>query len=152
MTRWTYACIVAGMALSPAGASAQVSPLTIRETDAAFEDVVADLQDAIVNRGYVVDYHGRIGDMLARTADDVGAAKALYRNAEFMQFCSATVSRKAMEADLENIGFCPYVLFVYEAETAPGTVRVGFRRLPAGDGRDDVNTLLEEITDEAAGD
>ena len=50
MTRWMYACVVAGLALSPMGASAQDSPLTIRETDAAFEDVVADLQDAIVNR------------------------------------------------------------------------------------------------------
>jgi hypothetical protein len=125
--------------------------LTSYETAAPFADVVADLEDAIVNRGYVIDYHGHIGDMLSRTAGDVGASKALYKGAEFVQFCSATLSRAAMEVDLANIGFCPYVLFAYEAETAPGTVIVGFRRLPDGKGRDAVNELLDEIVKEASG-
>ena len=90
--------------------------------------------------------------MLKRTAADVGGQKALYREAEFFQFCSAVVSRKAMEADIGNIAYCPYVVFAYEAEDAPGKVVVGFRRLPDGDGRDEVNALLKEITREATGD
>ena len=125
--------------------------VTVLETDTAFPDVMADLEDAVINRGYVIDYHGHIGEMLKRTAADVGAAKPLYRNAEFLQFCSAVVSRGAMEADIANIAYCPYVLFAYEAEAAPGVVKVGFRQLPAGDGRDAVNALLGEIVEEAAG-
>lgn len=124
--------------------------VTTREAAAPFADVIADLEDAVVNRGYKIDYHGHIGEMLKRTAGDVGAAGPLYREAEFLQFCSAVVSRRAMQADIGNIAFCPYVLFAYEAEAEPGTVVVGFRRLPAGPGRDDVNALLEEIVEEAA--
>jgi uncharacterized protein (DUF302 family) len=124
--------------------------VTTRETGAPFADVIADLEDAVVNRGYKIDYHGHIGEMLKRTAGDVGAAGPLYRDAEFLQFCSAVVSRRAMEADIGNIAFCPYVLFAYEAEAEPGKVVVGFRRLPSGPGRDDVNALLEEIVEDAA--
>lgn len=119
--------------------------------DAPFEEVVADLEDAIVNRGYVVDYRGNIGEMLKRTGEDLGGRPILYRNAKFLQFCSAVVSRKAMEADIGNIAFCPYVLFAYEAEAQPGEVTVGFRRLPAGGGRDEVNALLDDIVKEATG-
>ncbi|MET3792232.1 DUF302 domain-containing protein [Aquamicrobium terrae] len=118
-------------------------------SDSPFEQVMSDLEDAIVNRGYVVDYHGHIGDMLERTAADVGGGK-LYRNAEFLQFCSAVVSRNAMEADIGNIAYCPYVIFAYEPETKPGEVTVGFRELPAGPGRDEVNKLLAEIVGQAA--
>lgn len=133
----------------PALAQDEVATWSI---EAPFEQVAGDLEDAIVNRGYVVDYHGFIGDMLKRTASDVGGETMLYRDAEFFQFCSAVVSREAMEADIANIAFCPYVLFAYEAEADPGTVVIGFRRLPAGEGRDEVNALLEAIAGEAAGD
>ncbi len=141
--------LAAAVAAVPAVAQEQVTTQTV---EADFASVTADLGDAIVNRGYVVDYHGFIGDMLKRTAADVGGQKALYREAEFFQFCSAVVSRKAMEADIGNIAYCPYVVFAYEAEDAPGKVVVGFRRLPDGDGRDEVNALLKEITREATGD
>lgn len=125
--------------------------VTKYSSQAPFADVAADLADAIVNRGYKIDYHGFIGEMLQRTAEDVGASKKLYRDAEIFQFCSAVVSRAVMEENIENIAFCPYVLFVYETEAEAGTVNVGFRRLPGGEGRDAVNTLLEEIVKEAAG-
>ncbi len=125
--------------------------VTTYTTDAPFAQVMADLEDAVVNRGFVVDYHGHIGDMLARTATDVKGAKPLYKAAEILQFCSATVSRKAMEADIGNIAYCPYILFAYEPAVEPGKVTLGFRRLPDGDGRDDVNILLDEIVRDAAG-
>lgn len=137
-----------GLSATPSLAQSEVKT---RQTEAAFADVIADLEDAVVNRGYVVDYHGHIGDMLKRTASDVGASKPLYRNAEFIQFCSAVVSRGAMEADVANIAFCPYVLFAYETEADLGTTVVGYRSLPAGGGRDEVNALLDEIATEAAG-
>jgi len=140
----------------PLVAAAWATPALAQEgvtsyaTTSAYADVAADLEDAIINRGYVVDYHGLVGDMLKRTAADVGSAVPLYKDAEFFQFCSAVMSRAAMEADIGNVAFCPYVLFIYEAEATPGTVTVGFRRLPDGPGRDEVNALLDEIAQEAA--
>ena len=145
------ASTLAGSLMAGAGAAHADVLVTTYGTNAPFADVAADIQDAIVNRGYVVDYHGHIGEMLKRTAGDVGATKPLYKNAEFLQFCSAVVSRSAMEADIGNIAYCPYVVFTYEAEGAPGKVVVGYRRLPKGDGRDQVNDLLDEIAKEAAG-
>lgn len=142
---FAFACLTVG-----AGPSLAEPDVATRETQAPFEDVVADLEDAIVNRGYVVDYHGHIGEMLMRTAGDVGASKPLYRNAEFLQFCSAVISRRAMEADIGNIAYCPYVLFAYEADNEAGKTTIGFRRLPAGPGRDEVNVLLDEIISEAS--
>jgi uncharacterized protein (DUF302 family) len=141
-----FAVLLLGMSMARAD-----ELVTTYETDAPFADVVADIQDAIVNRGYVVDYHGRIGEMLKRTANDVGAAKLLYKDAEFMQFCSAVVSRSVMEADIGNIAYCPYIVFAYEAKATPGKVVVGYRRLPKGDGRDQVNDLLDGIAREASG-
>jgi hypothetical protein len=69
--------------------------------------------------------------MLKRTAGDVEAGKALYKDAEFFTFCSAVVSRKVMEADIGDIAYCPYVVFAYEAEK-PGN---GRRRAPDAAGR-----------------
>ena len=143
---------IAALTLGLASPALAGDDVTTHVADAEFANVVIDLEDAIVNRGYKIDYRGYIGEMLKRTAEDVGGTKALYRNAEFFQFCSAVVSRKAMEADIGNIAYCPYVIFAYEAEADPGKVVVGFRRLPDGPGRDDVNALLDEITGEAAGD
>jgi hypothetical protein len=121
-----------------------------RTSDGSFEDVAVAAQNAIVNRGYTIDYHGFIGDMLKRTAADVGADKQLYSDAEFFTFCSAVVSRDVMEADIGDIAYCPYVVFVYEAADMPGDVTVGFRRLPEGGARDQVNALLSKIVEEAA--
>ncbi len=150
-------------ALTFIGASAFVtSPLvyaagiTQKAVEATFEDVQQDLSNAIINRGYKIDYRAFIGDMLARTASDVGGKKAIYKKAEFLQFCSAVLSRDAMEADPANIAFCPYVLFVYERVDEPGKVHVGFRRLDETGSEASkaaltkINAVLDEIVSEAA--
>lgn len=131
--------------------------VTAYEVSAAFDDVRFDLENAIVNRGLVIDYVSHIGNMLERTGQDVGGEKRIFENAQAMLFCSANLSRQAMEADPANIAYCPYTLFVYETADAPGTVRVGFRNL-AETGSDasraaiaDINTLLDAIAREAAG-
>jgi len=130
--------------------------VTAYEASGAFDDVRFDLENAIVNRGLVIDYVSHIGDMLARTADDVGGKKQIFENAQAMLFCSANLSRKAMEADPANIAYCPYTLFVYETPDA-GKVTVGFRKLTSS-GSDaskaaiaEVNALLDEIAKEASG-
>ena len=95
---------------------------------APFEDVKFELTNAIINRGLVIDYIGQIGKMVERTGADVGSTKPLYAQAEFLTFCSAKLSRAMMEAELSNVGFCPYVVFIYEAAGKPGETVVGYRR------------------------
>jgi len=153
--------IAAGMAatLSGAAMAADMPPSEVTTTytvQGDFEDVRFALENAIVNRGLVVDYVSHIGDMLARTGADLGATKDIYTNAQSMLFCSAVLSRAAMEADPANIAFCPYGVFVYETADNPGTVVVGYRNLTeTGDEASkkaiaDVNALLNDIVKEAS--
>ncbi len=150
----------AGLAIVAAGSlSAQTMPegVVAYNVESVFEDVRFDLENAIVNRGLVIDYVSHIGDMLARTSEDVGGKKEIFVNAQTMLFCSANLSRKVMEADAGNIAFCPYALFVYETPDKPGNVTVGYRKLDES-GSDaskaaiaEVNQLLDEISREASG-
>ena len=119
-------------------------------TDQTFEEAVESLRDAIVNRGFKVDYNGHIGEMLDRTAEDVGATKRIFNGAEIFTFCSAVVSRSVMEHDAADIAYCPYVLFVYEKDSSDEGVTIGFRHLPEGGARDQVNVILTEIIEAAA--
>lgn len=150
---WFGAALATVVLAAPQAQAAEVTEYVV---EAAFEDVRQDLGDAVVNRGYKIDYEAYIGDMLSRTASDVGGKKKIYKHAELVQFCSAVLSRRAMEADPANIAFCPYVLFVYEREDEPGKVHVGFRHLDERGGDASraalaaVNALLDEIAQEAA--
>ena len=149
----TFARLVAlSAALAiPAAALAQASPDSAAYTktlDAAFDDVTFAVEQAITNAGLVIDNTSHVGEMLSRTKADVGGAKDLYTEADAYTFCSADVSRKVMEADITNIQFCPYSIFVYETADQPGRVTVGHRLYP-GDTMAPVNALLSGIVDEA---
>ena len=108
-----------------------------------------DLRIAIEGRGLVIDAVSHVGEMLNRTAADVGASVKVYDHAQVIQFCSATLSRKVMEIDPMNIAFCPYGVFVFQRAGAEG-VTVGYRRLPEGP-MQEVDALLDAIVREAAG-
>lgn len=111
---------------------------------ASYEDVKFELTNAIIDRGLSIDFTGQIGRMLERTGADVGSTKPLYKQAEFFAFCSAKLSRAMMEADLANVGFCPYVVFIYEAAEKPGETVIGYRR-PSSGGSDASKKALAEI-------
>lgn len=142
---------------APSRAADESAVAETRVVEAAFDDVRFDLENAIVNQGLVIDYVSHIGDMLARTGADVGSNTEIYARAEAMLFCSAALSRAAMEADAGNIAFCPYSVFLYETPDAPGRVTVGYRRLPETGSEASrralaaVNALLGGIVGEVAG-
>lgn len=120
-----------------------------------FDTVKEDVEIAITNKGLVIDHTSRIGAMLERTGKDLGTTKPIYGNAGSMQFCSATVSRRSMEADPSNIVFCPYVIVYYTLPQDPKTVYVGYRRpVPAGSEASrasikEIEDLLDGIVKEA---
>lgn len=121
-------------------------PVKTYPFDGDFEDAVFGVENAIVNRGLSIDYVSHVGAMLERTRADVGSDVVLFKNANVFLFCSAVVSRKVMEADPMNIGYCPYGVFV--AETDEG-VSIGYRRYPEGV-MQEVEALLDDIATEAA--
>jgi len=142
------------------GARADGHMAAVAETvtvERAYDDVRFDVENAIIDRGLVIDYVSHIGDMLARTGADVGSDVTVYTRAETMLFCSARLSRAAMEADAANIAYCPYGVFLFETPDAPGSVTVGYRKLQETGSEAskaalaEVNALLAEIVAEAAG-
>lgn len=135
----------------PAGAAETVR----RQVQGRFDDVKAGLVAAIEGKGLVINTVAHVGDMLARTGQDLGATRRVYEKAEVLEFCSATVSRATMEADPHAIVYCPYTIAVYVIAGQPGTVHVAYRRPradkpgPAADALALVGKLLDDIVGEA---
>jgi uncharacterized protein (DUF302 family) len=137
------------------GLSFAFAPLAATAQDAvtfdypgSFDDASFAIENAIINRGLVIDYTSHVGDMLNRTGADVGATEELFDNAQIFLFCSAAVSRRVMEADPMNIVHCPYGIFIAEMD---GTVTIGHRDYPDGP-MQEVEALLDAIILEAMAD
>lgn len=146
------------MAASLSAMAAEPRPLVAYATTGKFEDVRDDLKLAIEARGLVVDYHSHVNRMLERTGKDVGSTRRVYAGAEAFVFCSALLSRKAMEADPANAALCPYSIAVYALAGEPGKVYVAYRRMARSDDAPasraalaEVDAMLDAIAREAAG-
>ncbi|WP_304880343.1 DUF302 domain-containing protein [Pseudotabrizicola sp.] len=126
--------------------AADTAPVTYTVED-SFENVTFALESAIVGAGLVIDHVSHVGTMLERTRADVGSDVSLFTGAEIYTFCSATVSREVMEADITNVQHCPYGIFVYETPDAPGTITIGHRAYSGS--MAPVNDLLSGIVKEA---
>lgn len=113
--------------------------------DGSFDDATFAVESAIVGRGLVIDYVSHTGEMLDRTKADVGSDVHLFDAADIFLFCSASLSRKVMEADVMNIAHCPYGIFVADRE---GAVMIGYRNYPDGP-MQEVQSTLDEIVQEA---
>ena len=114
----------------------------------SFADTRECIVVAIGNRGLVVHYTSHIDDMLARTGADIGARRKVCEQAEIIEFCSAGLSRKMMEADPHNIVLCPFAISVYTLPGDKGGTWVAYRR-PQGKAAAMVEGLLKEIAGEA---
>lgn len=120
-----------------------------------FDTVKQNVQEALTGRGLVVNNVAHIGDMLERTGKDLGGARQVYVKAEAIEFCSASVSRKMMEADPHNIVFCPYIIAIYVLPETPDKTYVSFRKPTLVGSKQsrgalkEVETLLRDIIKEA---
>jgi len=138
-----------GMLLVLPGCAA-AGDAVLYEYDGSFDDATFETREAIIAQGLTIEYVSHVGEMLARTKEDVGGTKDLFANGEIYVFCSASISRKAMEADLMNIAHCPYNVFVFETIGEDSKVYVGHRDLPDGS-MQPVEDMLEAIAKEATG-
>ena len=114
----------------------------------SFADTRESIVLAIENRGLVVNYTSHIADMLERTGADIGARRKVFEQAEIIEFCSAGLSRKMMEADPHNIVLCPFAISVYTLPGDKGGTWVAYRK-PQGKSAAMVEGLLKEIAGEA---
>ena len=149
--------LLAALALATFTAGAQ-PVVTYGKAGAKFDDIRDNVKIAIESRGLVVDYQAQIGKMLERTGADVGSTKKLYADAQTLQFCSAKLSRKTMEAYAGNVVMCPYSIVVYATAAKPDEVFVAYRRLMSPGGGpasrqalNEVEALLDAIAKEAVG-
>ncbi len=154
--------LAATIFLAPAIAWSGEPGKTIKTITGDFDEVFGDLQDAVINRGLVVDYVGDVGKMLERTADAAkgvtgSSTKVPYLNARYLQFCSSALTHQAVDADVQNLAMCPYVVFAYQTRAEPGKVSVGYRQIQLAPSDASqvalakVHDLLQAVVNEAAG-
>jgi uncharacterized protein (DUF302 family) len=160
-TATVFATFVAAAAFVSSAPAAQLDGFAVYSKQGEFTEVLQDLQDAIVNRGYVIDFIGHVDMMLERTSQAAGSVtsegvKSPYKNAKVLQFCSAKLTHEAVSANPLSIGICPYVTFVIETKAEPGKITVGYRRPISGPSKASkkafakIEALLDEISKEAA--
>lgn len=128
-------------ALVAAAGVANAQSATFYSSPEEFGDVSFSIESAILDQGLVIDNVSHVGDMLNRTGADVGSTKELYDAADVYTFCSATVSRKVMEAHPMNIVYCPYSIFVAQL-TGSDEVVVGYQDYPENEMQ-----LVEDLLD-----
>lgn len=116
--------------------------------DDTFDNVSFSVESAILDKGLTIDFVSHVGEMLERTRVDVGSDITLYTEGLVYSFCSASVSRDVMEADIMNIAFCPYGIFVFSTPENPDQTTVGHRFMP-GESMEPVNALLDAIITDA---
>ena len=114
-----------------------------------FDETMDNVRMAIENRGLVVNYTSHIAEMLNRTGADIGASRQVFEQAEIIEFCSAGLSRKMLEADPHNIVLCPFAISVYTLPGDKGGTWVAYRQ-PFGSAAPLVGPLLREIAAEVA--
>ncbi|WP_240789506.1 DUF302 domain-containing protein [Pseudooceanicola onchidii] len=119
-------------------------------TDQSFDDVTFGLENAILDEGLVIDHVSHTGEMLERTRADVGSDVVIFDEADVYSFCSAKLSREVMEADWQNLMFCPYTIFVAVRHDTPDETIIGFRSYPEGE-MQKIEALLDGIVKAAIG-
>ena len=123
-----FKAILLSVFLLPVAANGAGNHMALFSMKGDFDNVKQSVVDAIQGHGLVINNISHIGDMLERTGKDLGATKQVYVKAEALEFCSATISRNMMEADPDNIVFCPYIISIYVRPDKPDTVFVAYRK------------------------
>jgi uncharacterized protein (DUF302 family) len=129
--QWMAAVVTAAQFTLAPAAFAAAPDIAVQSIKGDFQDIKSRVVQAIEDRGLVINYTSHIGAMLERTGKDIGSMKRVFRDAELLEFCSAVVSRGAMEADPHFIVYCPYGIAVYTLPRRPDTVYVSYRKLAA---------------------
>jgi len=125
--------------------------VNVTKQDSSFEDIRLEIENAIIENGFVIDFNGNISRMLENTVNVADDVSPVYSNAEFWQFCSSKITRRLTNVNPINIAYCPFVIFAFETVEVPGAITIGYRPLPKDSSRktnaiiSEINELLESI-------
>ncbi len=103
----------------------------LQSTD-PFDDVVENVKDAIIGRGLNISNVLAAGTMLNRTSHDLGYDNNVFRHAETIEFCSASLSHQLVSINPSNMVLCPFAISVYQLSGDDKTVYVTYRTPEAG--------------------
>lgn len=154
-TQWNWLASLLAVCLASPALAVDAPWRVTRSVAGNFDSVLRALVFAIEGKGLVISYQSHVAEMLDRTGKDIGGNAPLYKGARTLEFCSATLSRAAMEADIHAVLACPYKIAVYETSKEPGKVWLSYLKHsktapPAGQASMlKVEQLLEEIVKEA---
>ncbi|MCB1736232.1 MAG: DUF302 domain-containing protein [Gammaproteobacteria bacterium] len=113
--------------------------------ETSFADAKENLKFAVTNLGMVISDELHLSEMLDRTGKDLGLTKRVYAQAETIAWCSASLSRKMVEAASTSLVFCPFAVSLYEREGEPGKVYAAFRKPWLGEAGDEARAVMEEV-------
>ena len=125
------------------------------EVEGEYKEIREMLNMAFADQGLVIAHVSNVGEMLERTGKDLGATREPYVNAEVVEFCSASFSRKLMEADPRNLLFCPFSVAIYTVPEKPGIVHLSWLKIGqlqiegSDEARAAVEGLLQSIAEGA---
>ncbi|AYH43277.1 DUF302 domain-containing protein [Azoarcus sp. DN11] len=120
----------------------------------AYADARTALLDAFVEEGLAPPAVSQFGEMLARTARDLGHRADFYDQAEIFSFCSAQVSGRMVAEDVRHIALCPMTIALYTLPGRPRTVFLVSRppalQTPGGEfARALLRRIVERVLDNA---
>lgn len=133
----------AGLAALPPAAAQSLVVHALQA--AAFDDVHLALSDAIAEQGVAHPSESDFGDLLARTAPDLGHRADLYLQARQLSFCSTPVAAQLATESPHKLLYCPLAIAVYRLPAEPGTVFLSYRRNAPSAGGKAAEALLERI-------
>lgn len=117
---------------------------------ADFDDVSLLLLDAIAAEGITPPVVSEFGEMLQRTAGDLGHDADLYAAARNYTFCSARIAAALVTEARDQIALCPLSIALYQQHTRSETVTVVWQRSAASTAGQAADILRMRIVERIA--
>lgn len=120
-----------------------------------YEESLSTLKEIIKGKGINIAHTLPPSEMLERTGPAFGITEKVLKNGEIIEFCSAKISHKLIQANFENINLCPFTISIYVLTSDPDNVRLTYRKPYVLDEAskaavDEMTDLMEDIIEETA--
>ena len=111
----------------------------------SYEDVLENVKDTIIGRGLNISKVLSASEMLNRTGHDLGYDKNVFKHAQTVEFCSATLSHQLVSINPNNMVLCPFTISIYQLSEDKDKVYVTYRTPEAGKESAEVIEKVEQL-------